>query len=551
MSGIVEQQLQNLDKQTLILLLRQTMASNAGLQKTVDQLNANISLLTEEVRSLRMHRFGRSSESNLTGTDGQMSFAINEDGSIAFNEAESVTDAHPEIQEPEMQDIHYKRKKPAGKREENLDGLPSEPVYHEMTEEQLLEVFPDGKWKRLPDVVYKRLEYLPASTKVLEHHVAVYAGADNQTIVKADRPADLFRNSVATPSLVAGILNCKFVNSEPVARLSRDFENHDIFISTQVMCNWVILSANRYMRRLYDRMKEKLFSYHVIHADETPVQVNRDGRPAGAKSYMWVYRSGALEDNPFVLYEYQKTRKADHPREFLKGFHGFCVTDGYQVYHLLDQEREDLNVAGCWSHALRGFSEVVKTLGKEKAKGTSAYKALQIIQTICEREKSYKTFSPEERLDKRTSEVAPLVDAFFAYIRSESLRVTPKSLTGKSITYCLNQEKYLRVFLTDGLVPIDNNAAERSIRTFCLGKKNWYVIDTISGAQASAIHYSIAESARANDLKPYEYFKYVLTELPKHKEFEDPSYLDELLPWSKTLPDTCYKKQPSKVTTTE
>jgi len=124
--------------------------------------------------------------------------------------------------------------------------------------------------------------------------------------------------------------------------------------------------------------------------------------------------------------------------------------------------------------------------------------------------------------------------------------VAPKSRTRKAIAYCLNQEEYLRVFLKDGFVPIDNNAAERGIRTFCQGKKNWYTIDTVRGAQSSAVIYSIAETARANNLKPYEYFKYLLEEIPKHGEFEDPSYLDNLLPWSGSLPDCC-RKLKSKV----
>ena len=138
--------------------------------------------------------------------------------------------------------------------------------------------------------------------------------------------------------------------------------------------------------------------------------------------------------------------------------------------------------------------------------------------------------SPQERLMERKRTIAPLVDAFFAYLKFQEPLVAPKSRTGKAISYCLNQEKYLRVFLTDGYIPMDNNSAKRGIRTFCLGKKNWYTIDTVRGAQASAVVYSIAETARANNLKPYEYFKYLLEELPKHGEFEDLSYIDDLLP---------------------
>lgn len=545
MAPLNEKELEHLDKQTLISLLISSNASVTALQNTVEQLNKNIDILTEEVRNLRMHRFGRSSERRLVDSDDtivQLSFA--------FNEVEVTIDLNPEIPEPSIEEIHpepYTRsKKKKGKREEELKGLPVTVIEHTLTKELLLECFPGGKWNRLPDEVYKRLEFHPATFEVIEHHVAVYSGNGDQRIIRADRPADLLRNSIATPSLVAGICNYKYVNSQPIHRLAQEFERHDVSIPTQTMCRWTILSADRYFSRLYDRLKEKLFRYHVIHADETPVEVNRDGRPAGSKSYMWVYRSGALEPHPFVLYEYQKTRNGSHPEAFLKGFHGICVTDGYQAYHSLDKKRDDLTVAGCWAHARRDFADVVKTLPEKGKKDAIAYKALQLIQAMYRHENAGKELSADERLKQREKNVGPLVDAFFAYLRSVSPTVAPKCKTGKAIQYCLNQENYLRVFLTDGYVPMDNNAAERGIRTFCLGKNNWYLIDTVTGAQASAILYSIAETAKENSLKPYEYFKYLLEEIPKHGEFDDPSYLDDLLPWSDKLPDICRKGQQSE-----
>ena len=530
MSQINAKDLENFDKQTLISLLLSAHTSLETMQKTVDQLNNNITLLTEEVRILRGLRFGRKSEQNLVEPTDQLH--------LSFNAAEAVIDLHPDIKEPELEEIFpkpYKRgKKKQGKREEDLKGIPTKIVPHTLSEQELKLAFPDGKWKKLPDEVYSRLEYTPGSFVVIEHHVEVYAG---------NRPADLLRNSIVTPTLLAAIYNYKFVNSQPINRIAQEFERQGVVIPTQNLCRWVNVCSEKYLKQVYDRLKEKLFSYHVIHADETPVQVNRDGRPAGTNSYMWVYRSGALEGNPFVLYEYQRTRKADHPIEFLKGFNGYCVTDGYEVYHKIDRERDDLTIAGCWAHARRRFAEVIKNGDKEdpKIRDTVAYKALQIIQSMSRHENSYADKPPEERKALREKLCAPLVDDFFAYIKEKASTVLPKSATGQAILYCLNQESYLRVFLRDPYVPMTNNAAERGIRTFSLGKHNWYLIDTISGARASAIAYSIAETARANNLKPYEYFKYLLEELPKHGEFEDPVFIDDLLPWSDKLPAVCRK----------
>ena len=282
-----------------------------------------------------------------------------------------------------------------------------------------------------------------------------------------------------------------------------------------------------------------------MHADETVVEVRKDGRPAGAESRMWVYRSGELESNPVILYEFQKTRKKEHAREFLKDFSGICVTDGYQVYHSIADEREDLTISGCWSHARRGFADVVKAAGKKdlNIRESVAYKSLQLIQTMSRCEEKFAKLEPAERLEARIHHILPLADAFFAYLKSKEGSVAQKSATGKAISYCLNQEAFLRVFLTDGYVPMTNNAAERSIRPFTVGRNNWFQIDTVSGAKASAIAYSIAETAKANQLKPYEYFRYLLEELPKHGELEELSYVEELLPWSETLPKCCYQKK--------
>ena len=130
---------------------------------------------------------------------------------------------------------------------------------------------------------------------------------------------------------------------------------------------------------------------------------------------------------------------------------------------------------------------------------------------------------------------------YFTWAKQNLLSVTPKSKTAKGLTYSLNQEKYLKTFLEDGEVPMDNNSAEQAIRPFCVGKKNWVMIDTIAGAEASAIIYSIAETAKANNLKPYHYFEYLLTEIPKHMDDHDTSFCEDLLPWSDKLPAECRK----------
>ena len=216
------------------------------------------------------------------------------------------------------------------------------------------------------------------------------------------------------------------------------------------------------------------------------------------------------------------------------------MTDGYQVYHTLEKEREDLTIAGCWVHARRRFDEALAVVPKERQKESASYLILKQIQTIYRKEGKLKDLSSEERLSRRQVAIKPLVDALFAYLKQHESEVGTEKLKD-AFSYVLNQEKYLRVFLTDGDVPMDNNASERAIRGFCVGKKNWQMIDTINGAKASAIIYSIAETAKANNLKPYEYFEHLLTEIPKRMDDSDRSFLDDLLPWSEKLPDVVRK----------
>ena len=281
---------------------------------------------------------------------------------------------------------------------------------------------------------------------------------------------------------------------------------------------------------------------HVIHADETRVYVTKDGRKAGTKSYMWVYCSG--DDRGIVLYDYQKTRRADHPREFLQNFGGTLVTDGYQVYHTLDNGPGPLKVAGCWAHARRKFVDILKAAKKSAGKDvTSSISAVAVsqIKHIYHMDDKLKDLLPDERKKERDLTVRPLVEAYFEWVRAKRSETLSSSELMNALNYSLNQEQYLRAFLDDPEIPLDNNLAERAIRPFTVGRKNWNMIDTIHGAQASAILYSIAETAKANDLKPYEYYRYLLEEIPKHMDDHDMDFLDALLPWSDALPDDCRK----------
>lgn len=262
---------------------------------------------------------------------------------------------------------------------------------------------------------------------------------------------------------------------------------------------------------------------------------------------MWIYRTGkSYTDTPIILYEYQRTRKADHPEEFLKDFKGIVVCDGYSAYRKLDRENPDIVFAGCWSHARRRFAEALKALPKaaqKNAKETIAYEAVSRIAAIYHLDNQMEGQPAKARKMYRQANIRPLVEAFFAWakeIQSKNQLSRGKTLDG--INYCINQEASLKAFLEDGDIPMDNNATESALRSFCLHKHTWKLIDSLDGANASAIIYSITETAKANNLNPFRYLEYVLTVLKDHQDDREYSFIDDILPWSKKLPEICRSK---------
>lgn len=547
MMQLSEEQLNNLNKEALIIIVSSLQDQLAAMQGQLDSANAQLSdtnrqieLLAEQIRLMNQRQFGKRSET-ASEIDGQLSMFD------SFNEVEATQ--NPSIPEPEITEViisSYKRSKTKGKREADLDGLPARVFEHTLSEEELAEKFPNG-YKELPPEVYKRLHIIPETFIVDEHHVHLYAAKDNSgKMVRAKRPADLFRNSIATPALVASIINGKYVNALPIERQARAFKDNGIKLEPNTLSNWVIKSTEKYLSLVYDRMHELIYESKVIHADETPVKVMRIDNAKiknGKKTYMWVYRNNPrCSKHPIVLYDWQPSRKADHPREFLKDFSGIAVTDGYQVYHTLGSERQDLKIAGCWIHARRPYAEFIKSVGTTAAKGSVAAEGYSMITEIMHIDNEFDDLSNSDRKKQRQHVLKDKVDAYFEWVKNKYNQVTHNSVIGKALAYSINQEKYLRMFLTDGKIPMDNNYAEQAIRPFTIARKNFVLIESSHGAKASAILFSLAETAKANGINTYEYFNLLLTEIPEHQNDTNLDFLDKLLPWSPSVQKKCPSK---------
>jgi transposase len=289
--------------------------------------------------------------------------------------------------------------------------------------------------------VRQELKIIPAQVKVVKHVRYVYScrrceREDITTpIVTAPMPSPVLPGSLVSPSLMAYIMSQKYVESMPLYRQEQQFARLGIELSRQTLANWMLYGANRWLTLLYDRMHEYLLKQDILHADETTLQVlHEPGRAAETDSYLWLYRTGRVGP-PIILYDYQTTRGGQHPREFLSGFKGYLHVDGYAGYNGLP----DVTLVGCWAHARRKFDEALKALpGSKRSAAAAAKEGLEFCNRLFAIERDLKEATPEKRYEIRLARSHPVLDAFLAWLKSQSSQVLPKSSFGQAITYCLN-----------------------------------------------------------------------------------------------------------------
>lgn len=542
-----EEQLHNMSKENMIALMQAMHAHQKKqadkiqlLEEKTKELEFMNALLSDRLALAQRKQFGSSSEKYADGYT-QMNL---------FNEAEQEAD--PDAEEPEMEEIHpksYKRRKPTGKKEEDLSSFETtEVIEYKLQGEERFCSDCGTKYKVVTTETVKYLKFVPARFEVVEEITYVYSCPKCGEMKRPQKDPALLKGSIATPSLVAGIMNAKYVNGMPLARQEREFARYDLNLSTKTMANWIILCAERYLQPVYDLMKEEFLRSGYIHCDETRIQVIDEPEQKGStQNWMWVYLTDEYSGSPrMVLFQYERTRGGYHPVEFLgDGFHGYLTCDGYQAYHSLP---ECITVTGCMTHARRRFDEALtplkKDFTKEQLKETTAYQAMERIGMLYKIEELIRDKTPEEKYDERQKQSKPLLDAFFEWIHTLEDVVDRSSKIGEAILYTLNQEEYLRRYLEDGHLSIDNSAAERAIKNFAVGRRNWLFSKSIKGAEASATVYSITETALLNGLKPYNYLAYILERMKDLAPFPPKEELLQLLPWSKSIPENCRIKRP-------
>jgi len=510
-------------------------AENALLHKRIDKMQRHIELLAERIRLGAAQRFAASSEQSQALLGGEQLHIFNETELIADE------DSRPE---PPKEKVHHPKAK--GKRELDFEKLPREQKIHELPEDQ--RVCPDcgGPLHACGhSAVRREIEFRPAKYVGVEHVETLYScraceknAIDNTVpMLRSALPAPVIPGSgISSASLIAHILNCKYVLALPLHRQEQEFERLGIPISRQTMANWAIYSSERYFSLIFEQLREELLKNEILHADETTLMVLReDGRQAKQKSYVWLYRTSGGAKRAVICYDYQPSRAAACAAHFLQGFKGYLHTDGYGAWHSKDIP-EEITVIGCWSHMRRKFTDALKPLPADIRGKVPAAAGLAWCNKLFALERSFakQELTAEERHAARLRESKPVADSFFAWAKKEYAALLEiDSLFGKALTYALNQQSWLRGVFLDGRLELSNNRVERSVRPFAVGRKNWLFANTPSGATASATIYSIVETAKVNGLKPYEYLKFLLENLSQGVSPED------CLPWADKAQTLC------------
>lgn len=495
---------QSISKEQVILLLRQQE----------EKYQAQIDYLKEQNRLLRNELFGRSSEKSVRENRDQLSLFT----------AAPVDQAPADGDTEELQiTVASHRRKKRG-RKPLPDHLPRVDIIHDLTEaEKMCDC--GHQMSRIGQEQCEKLDYIPAKIQVLRHIRYKYAckhcqgvESDGPTVRIAPAPIQLIPKSNATAGLLAHILTCKFADALPLYRQQKIFARLGLDLSRSTMANWAIEVSTR-CRALIDLLAEQIRGGPLINVDETTLQVLKEpGRRNTSKSYMWIYRGGE-PDKPALVYQYAPSRSGQVAEKFIGDYRGYVQSDAFAGYNRLEH-KPYIRLLGCWAHARRKFVEVIKAKKKIRSNRKNprglADEAITFIEKLYRIEKQAREqqLSFEQIGSLRQKEALPILERFKQWLAEKAPIVPPKSLLGKAIAYSMDNWQRLIVYVEDGRLKPDNNAAENAIRPFVVGRKNWLFAGHPRGAEASATFFSLIESAKANALEPYAYLRYLFVNLP-------------------------------------
>lgn len=506
------------------------------LQATVDAANKREEALTqerdnlkEEVDLLRKKLFGTSSEKRVLDIPGQLNF---------FNEAELEQDpalAQVEELEASSSEKTPKKRKARAADAERFKGIPVEKEYLDLSEKEKNCPVCGTALKQIgEEFVRRELVFIPARLKVREYYSRNYecpqCSQHGVPVIKKGkdgRPHMLY--GMACAGTVAWVMYQKFCNALPYFRQEKDWKQYGASITRKTMANWVIQNSEAFFLPMYEYFQRKLLEREFAMADETPLQVlHEPGRRAQTQSYMWLFRSGEDGLPPIILYKYSETRAGENAVDFLRGFKGYLMCDGYSGYNKVP----DAKRTACWAHIRRYLTDAIpkgKALDytQPSVQGVMYINQLFHLEDIIKAKHTSFDAIKKARLEKEK----PVVEGFLSWLDQQA--PVRGSRMDKAVTYIQNRRSYLSTYLEDGRCSFSNNLSENAIRPFTVGRKNWLFCDTPNGAQASALVYSMVEIAKANGVNVYHYLTYLLEKMPSNRMSDEE--LELLAPWNENV----------------
>lgn len=487
----------------------------AEQQATLSQYRDENAYLREQLNILIAKRFAPSSEKLAPEQLG------------LFNEVEqsAADEADDEASEDNLTVPAHSRKKPG--RKPLPDYIERVEVLHDLSEEEKLCPHDGTRLTRIGEEVSEQLDVIPAKVQVLRHIRPKYScPCCREGIKTAVMPPQPIPRSIASPGLLAYVATAKYVDALPLYRQEDILKRAGIELPRATLANWM-MKLGELVLPLINLLRDSVHEYGIVQMDETTVQVLKEKNKAvSSKSYMWVQRGGPPEQ-PVVLFDYDASRSGTVSLRLLEGYRGYLQCDGYEGYAAIGK-REGITLVGCWAHARRKFDEAIKAQGK-KAKAGRATKGLAYIQKLYCIETQAKALAPEARFALRQEQAVPLLNEIRTWLDKSLPEVPPQSAVGKALNYLHGQWPKLVRYVEDGQLSIDNNAAERAIRPFVIGRNNWLFSDTVNGAEASSRLYSLILTAKANGHEPYRYLCHVFKELPAATSVE---VFESLLPFN-------------------
>ena len=506
------------------------------LQATVDAANKREEALTQErdnlkdeVALLRKKLFGSSSEKRTLDIQGQLNL---------FNEAEMEQDpaaAKAEELEVSLPDKAGKKRKARTTDAERFKGIPVQKKYLDLDDgERVCPVCNTALEEIGEEFVRRELVFIPAKLKVYEYYSKNYtcpecSKRDLPVIKKGKDGKPHMLYGMASAGTVAWVMYQKFCNGLPYCRQEKDWKQYGAAITRATMANWVIHNSEAFFLPMYEYFHRKLLERGFAMADETPLQVlHEPGRRAQTKSYMWLFRSGEDGGQPIILYKYSETRAGDNAVDFLHGFKGYLMCDGYSGYNKVP----DAKRTACWAHIRRYLTDAIPK-GKELDYAQPSVQGIMYINQLFHLEDVIKAkYTSFDAIKKaRLEKEKPIVEGFLSWLDNQS--PVRGSRMDKAVTYIQNRRPYLATYLEDGRCSFSNNLSENAIRPFTVGRKNWLFCDTPNGAQASAIVYTMVEMAKVNGVNVYHYLTYLLEKLPNDRMSDEE--LELLAPWNENV----------------